>query len=294
MSTGEQRFTLVRQKVGGVRMQPTWDLATVVRSESVGAGLQWLELKVPSIAAVATPGQFVMLNFPENSENRTLLPRPMAIHRRHRSRGTIEIYVKVRGAGTANLATVQATDSLLVTGPLGRGFEVSNDVSAALLIGRGIGVCSLMTVCEELGHRGTPTTLISSAREINASIGRGDCAELGVNFHSVLDTDGSSDTSRVRELVLAQVSSAPPSHIYVCGSQRLSALAFDLSELWGSRAQVSVEAHMACGLGYCHGCISPELPFETEEPPLVCVDGPVFDMVSSTPGREAVSRVFVS
>jgi dihydroorotate dehydrogenase electron transfer subunit len=38
---------------------------------------------------------------------------------------------------------------------------------------------------------------------------------------------------------------------------------------------VSLEAHMACGLGYCHGCSS-GAPGLAEEAPLVCRDGPVF------------------
>jgi dihydroorotate dehydrogenase electron transfer subunit len=63
--------------------------------------------------------------------------------------------------------------------------------------------------------------------------------------------------------------------LYVCGSARLLALAATLGRRHGAGVQVSLEAHMACGLGFCHGCAAgrPGLPNET---PLVCSDGPVF------------------
>jgi hypothetical protein len=38
---------------------------------------------------------------------------------------------------------------------------------------------------------------------------------------------------------------------------------------------VSLEARMACGIGYCHGC-SHGAVGESEEAPLVCREGPVF------------------
>jgi len=42
--------------------------------------------------------------------------------------------------------------------------------------------------------------------------------------------------------------------------------------------QVSLEAHMACGLGYCHGCATGTRTAD-EESPLICRDGPVFRLV---------------
>ena len=43
----------------------------------------------------------------------------------------------------------------------------------------------------------------------------------------------------------------------------------------GMFVQVSLEARMACGIGYCHGC-SHGAVGESEEAPLVCREGPVF------------------
>jgi len=63
----------------------------------------------------------------------------------------------------------------------------------------------------------------------------------------------------------------------VCGAGVLARLAAELGAFWGVPVQASLEAHMACGLGYCHGCAAPVRTDASVEGPLVCADGPVFD-----------------
>ena len=65
-------------------------------------------------------------------------------------------------------------------------------------------------------------------------------------------------------------------------------LAAELGAEWGVPVRVSLEARMACGLGYCHGCAAPVATDPTVEGPLVCVDGPVVDAV--LPDRAAAGR----
>jgi dihydroorotate dehydrogenase electron transfer subunit len=52
-------------------------------------------------------------------------------------------------------------------------------------------------------------------------------------------------------------------------------LATEVARASGASVQVSIEARMACGLGFCHGCAT-GIVGASEESPLVCVDGPVF------------------
>ncbi len=254
--------------------------ADVLVHETVSESYRRLVLAAPTIAERATPGQFVMITVP--GPERILLPRPMAIHRRRPEAGTIEVIYGVIGRGTEALARVAPGDALLVTGPLGKGYDVPDDDRSVLLLGRGIGVCAVMTVAEDAQRAGRRVTAVLSASTPARVIGESDCAELNVTAWSVVDTDGSSSVDSLRIGLHERFADAPPGAILVCGSSRLTALASELGSAWGSDVQVSLEAHMACGLGYCHGCAAPTPTDPSREGPLVCVDGPVFDVVGSS------------
>jgi dihydroorotate dehydrogenase electron transfer subunit len=97
----------------------------------------------------------------------------------------------------------------------------------------------------------------------------------------VTDAEGTSDITHLRELLSSTLDSAPPQLILTCGSDRLAWLCRELADRWGAEVQVSLEAHMACGLGYCHGCATGTRS-GPEESPLICKDGPVFRLQVSS------------
>lgn len=250
------------------RPPPTWHHAPVVEHRPVGDRHQHLTVHAPSIAATALPGQFVMLTVARDGESGPVLPRPMAIFDTDRVRGTIDVVYGVVGSGTQKLSSFAAGETMLVVGPLGRGFELAG-VRRVLLLGRGIGTCSLTTVASVPG---LSTVAVISARNPGALIGAEVYRRFGAQVLEVTDADGSSDPAALKRHLLEL---EPPQAVFTCGSQRLADLAADLGHEWGADVQVSVEAHMACGLGYCHGCSSGRRAVGTEDP-LVCLDGPVF------------------
>ncbi|WP_223690523.1 iron-sulfur cluster-binding protein [Leifsonia poae] len=268
----------VRPPQAADRPEPLWDHAEVTSHRTIGDRYHRIALRSPAIAAAALAGQFVMITIGDGME--VVLPRPMAIHRRRPEAGEIEIVFAVLGRGTAVLAELAVGDFVTVTGPLGRGFELSDDAANLLLMGRGIGVGAVMGAAEDAVARGIETTAVLSAHRLESVIGGDDCTELGAAAIAVADEDGSSAVIRIERDLLARFAASPPDTIMVCGSQRLLDLALRLGERWGSRVQVSLEAHMACGIGYCHGCAAPIPTDANREGPLVCVDGPVFDAVS--------------
>ena len=85
--------------------------------------------------------------------------------------------------------------------------------------------------------------------------------------------DGSAPTSRIS--IEYRPGGSSRGSVAVCGSNRLLRLAMELGAPQEASVEVSLEAHMACGLGYCHGC-STGHPGLASESPLVCKDGPVF------------------
>ncbi|WP_198417128.1 dihydroorotate oxidase electron transfer subunit [Cryobacterium sinapicolor] len=271
------------------RPDPVWDDAAVLVHEVVGERYRRLVLASATIATTALAGQFLMITVPPALGERILLPRPMAIHRRHPEQGTVEVIYGVAGRGTTALVDVGVGERLLVTGPLGRGFEFPDAAGpdaagprparTALMIGRGVGVCAIMGSVEDAARLGIDATVVLSGRSRANLIGSADCAELGATVIPVTDDDGSSALAALGERLRGLFAGAPPDVILVCGAGVLARLAAELGAEWGVPVQVSLEAHMACGLGYCHGCAAPVATDPAVEGPLVCVDGPVFDAV---------------
>jgi dihydroorotate dehydrogenase electron transfer subunit len=276
----------VRPRAAVARPQPVWDAAEVLVHEPVGERYRRLVLASATIARTAQAGQFLMVTVPPHSGDTILLPRPMAIHRRRPAAAdmpsTVELIYGIVGRGTRALAAVPVGGTLQLTGPLGRGFEFPVGTRSAVLIGRGVGVCGVMGAAEDAAAAGIRTTMVLSGRSPLQLLGRTDCAELGVRVIEATDDDGSSDLATLGERLRGHFDSAtpdrtPPDVVMVCGAGVLARLAAELGAHWGVPVQASLEAHMACGLGYCHGCAAPVRTDPSVEGPLVCADGPVFD-----------------
>ncbi|TAM70072.1 MAG: dihydroorotate oxidase electron transfer subunit [Microbacteriaceae bacterium] len=255
--------------------KPTWDRAPILAHRPIGDRYHRLTLRAPTVSNAAEAGQFVMATIGEGEV--IVLPRPMAIHRRRPDRGEIDIVFSVTGRGTQALANMSAGDYVDLIGPLGRGFEIATGASRLLLIGRGIGVGAVMTAAEDARQRHVMVSAVLSAARHESVIGLDDCAELGVAALPVADEDGSSTVEELETSLTRMHDETPPDIIMVCGSTRLVTLSVRLAKRWGASVQVSVEEHMACGLGYCHGCAAPVPTDPDREGPMVCVDGPVFD-----------------
>lgn len=260
---------------------PTWHQAPIVIAEPMGDRYHFLRLDAPTIAAAARPGQFVMLGATRDPDGDPVLPRPMAIFERDVDAGTIDIVYGVVGHGTKQLTSFRSDETMLTIGPLGRGFDLQPATTATLIVGRGIGTCSLTMLTQEAAAAGVGCTAVASGRRAEAVVGVEQYAAAGVtSLHQVTDAEGTSDPAKLEAMLVRELDPAPPQQIFTCGSDRLARLCIALGKRWQADVQVSLEAHMACGIGYCHGCSSGQRT-ATAEAPLVCKDGPVFRWAAS-------------
>jgi dihydroorotate dehydrogenase electron transfer subunit len=261
------------------RASPDCHPATVLGNRIVADRYWRMSLAAPHVAQTARPGQFVLLTPSHSPEDSVVLPRPMAIYDTDASAGTIDILYGVVGFGTRQLTTFHIGDGITTVGPLGRPFEVAAGTRRLLLIGRGIGACSLTLLARAQVARGAEVVALLSGRHADAVIGAELCRSTGAQVLEVNDADGSSAPTALHARLLDLLDGEPPQFIASCGSDRLANLAQTLGRRWGTAVQVSVEAHMACGLGYCHGC-STGRQGDSVESPLVCTVGPVFELAS--------------
>jgi len=230
-----------------------------------------ISLIAPCISDAAQPGQFVMVRVVEQFD--PLLRRPFSIHNISPD-GGMNILFKIVGKGTAMLASVRVGDYRDVIGPLGRGFEL-NPTGAVCLLGGGMGIAPLAFLAGELRKNGHETgrdhVLLGARNSDEVRLLAREFSELGYPVQVATDDGSMGHHGFVPELltdILQEVG-----HVYTCGPypmMRTVALQCRQADI---SCQVSLETHMACGLGACLGCT---LPGVTQQYIHVCRQGPVF------------------
>jgi dihydroorotate dehydrogenase electron transfer subunit len=253
---------------------PSFVAAPITAQYEVAPEHFLMRLRDPAISRGA-PGQFIMIKPTRDVDIHPLLPRPMAVYRYLPSSAEFEIVYRVIGTGTRVMSERQSGEAAELVGPVGQCFRLVDDLEGLLVIGRGIGTCSITSAAELAAAGGARVYGVVSARRPDALIGLDLFAELGAQVLAVTDREGTSDPAHVAAFVDPLVRAGRIQQILVCGSNRLIELAHRLAVPWGIDVQVSLEARMACGIGYCHGC-SHGAVGESEEAPLVCREGPVF------------------
>lgn len=277
-SSSIHRLPIQREPSLIVSTTPVQVDAEIVESGRVSERHGRLVLAARDIADQAAPGQFAMLSVGGPKGAGAILPRPMALYDWDAARGLVEFVYSVHGFGTRVLDSRRPGDALTLLGPLGTAFSLVPPTHHILVVGRGIGTCSLTALAKRAKHQNVDVSAIVSARTRALLIGTRFFGQHGATTYTVADEDGTSDVDNVEKVVREMYLEKSVDQIFVCGSNRLSRLAGRIGTEFGIPAQVSVEAHMACGIGYCHGCV---YPTEHGEEYLVCTDGPVFSLGDS-------------
>jgi dihydroorotate dehydrogenase electron transfer subunit len=224
-----------------------------------------LELVAPRLAAKASPGQFVMVTVPGGG---FLLRRPLSLFAVREDR--VGLLVEVRGEGTERLAHLAVGDSIDLAGPLGSDFPIAG-VDEALLVGGGIGCAPLQYLGDALVARGAAIRAIFGFRDFRAARAVG---AFSLEQLLVASEDGSVGLKGTVIDVLDTLGVEPGTVVYACGPSGMIAAVRRWSLGLGLRGHASLEAHMACGTGSCHGCV-----VDTARGRLrVCSDGPVFTL----------------
>lgn len=262
--------------------------AAVVANTRLSADYNVVSFAAPQIAALARPGQFVMVKPSRGTD--PLLRRPFSIFEvlRDPSGETIGISIlnKRIGVGTGRLYEVEAGARLAVLGPLGRPFEPVPPPAQAWMVAGGVGLGPFLTLADTLREMGTAATLFYGARRAPELHYVDAFERLGVR--TVLATeDGSRGyrgfitgplTEALGALPADGPGAAPSMKLYVCGPTPMMRAVAALAADHGRPCDVSLEQTMGCGLGGCYSCVVPAR--DAAEPARFvrsCIDGPVFD-----------------
>ncbi len=261
---------------GAVRRGPNFDLRPVRRIEPVGPALWRIVLDAPAVAGAARPGQFLMVR-PAAERFDPLLPRPFSIHLADPGTGTVEVVFKALGVGTERLSRTNPGERVSVLGPLGAPFITTPDDATPLLVAGGVGVPPIHFLALTLAAEGRRPEVFIGARSSKELIGPASFESSGIRTATATDDGSHGFKGLVTALLEGRLEKADgPVALYACGPRPMLRETARLAELHDVPCQVSLEAHMACGMGVCLGCVV-RVGEEKNGYARVCREGPVFD-----------------
>ncbi|MDP6544198.1 MAG: dihydroorotate dehydrogenase electron transfer subunit [Phycisphaerae bacterium] len=238
----------------------------------------------------------------ELTEAEPLLRRPLSLAGRRDTEFDVELDIiySVVGKGTAWLARAGEGDEISLLGPLGNAFAISDRKPLAALVGGGVGIPPMIYLASAMQTAGKGAVAFCGARSADmlpvtlapavgvapdgqpsASISQ--FAQFGVD--SVIATDDGSlgwkgfvSESLARWLDGLDTPS-DDAVVYTCGPEPMMRVVAEICIARDVECQVSLERHMACGMGTCQSCVC-KTKSDAEQGwsyKLCCTDGPVFD-----------------
>ncbi len=256
------------------------ETAQVLSNIALGNGTYRIRLSCHRHYAQAIPGQFVMVRCIEQID--PLLPRPFSIHRlikKQRAVSGLELLYKVVGKSTHALSLRQPGDVLHLTGPLGNGFSIAENVRGIHIVAGGIGVAPMVFLAETLNEqmRDLSSVAVFLGGKTKADLlCLPDFSTLGLPVHVTTDDGSSGDQCLVTDPLDSAVAKGRPDIICACGPAEMLACVAGIAVKHGVGCQVSVETVMACGMGACLGCAVAGRK-SADRYLHACKDGPVFD-----------------
>lgn len=251
-------------------MRKQKETAGVLSQSKIAPGIydMWIET---GIAADARPGQFICV-YPRDKS--TLLPRPISICEVREDRRALRIVYRVAGQGTAEFSGYREGEPVSVMGPLGNGFPLeAAEGKRVFLMGGGIGVPPILELAKELP---VPGQIIVGYRDGRLFL-KEDLEKYGRVY--IATEDGSAGTrGNVMDAIAANDLQADV--IFACGPMPMLRAIKAYAQEKGIPAYISLEEHMACGVGACLGCVvkTAQVHHHTNvNNARICTDGPVFE-----------------
>lgn len=262
-----------------------------------------LRLEAPVTAGTALPGNFVHLV----CDPALPMRRPMSIMRANREAGWIDILYKAHGRGTRLLAGRQQGETVNLLGPIGKPFKLQGYSKRPLLIGGGVGMPPMIFLAEHIRNlpekisplvimgsetpfpfKARPSQIMVSGLPDGVIAGMPLLEDWGIpsRLASLQGFPGCYQgyvTDLARLWIAALADQTDDVEIFSCGPTPMLRAVASLAREYHLPCQLSLEEHMACGVGGCAGCVVRVQTENGESMQRVCVDGPVFEAGSVFP-----------
>jgi dihydroorotate dehydrogenase electron transfer subunit len=251
----------------------------VSSKETLQENIFKLTLSSPFISKRAKPGNFVHIRV--DSTDNTLLRRAFSIHAVDKHKKSFDILFRVVGKGTEILSTVNPGETLDVLGPIGNNFSLPRKGNEIMLVAGGMGIAPLWFLLSHIRDRGydpSRITFLYGARTKGELLYLEKFKKLKVRLILITDDGSKGEKGLVTDSFLREIKKTKQDHsnlfVYSCGPEMMLAKMSELAKELDLFCQISMETHMACGVGACWGCAVKSSDGTYRR---VCADGPVFD-----------------
>lgn len=221
----------------------------------------------PEIAQKALPGQFVHVKI---TDGEPLLRRPISISNVDAAAGTLSLIYRIVGKGTAVLAKLKQGDLVNCLGPLGHGFDLNCE--RPLLVGGGMGIAPLIFLAQRLKSK--YTTVLLGGRNKAEMFWTPLYKDYAKEIFITTDDGSMGEKGFTVDLLPKLLKENEYDRIFVCGPQIMMEMVAKIAMAANVPCQVSLEKHMACGIGACLSCTCEAK--DDGKRKKVCTDGPVF------------------
>jgi dihydroorotate dehydrogenase electron transfer subunit len=252
--------------------------ARVIENRSLGGGYFVFRLGGCEPLAGSRPGQFVMLRGDWGRD--PLLPRPLSLLSVTHE-GRADLLAKVVGKGTALMERSPPGSRFWVLGPLGNSFPLPSSDVTDLLVAGGVGLPPLFMQAESAARLGlaSGSEMLYGGRTSRDLVLLGEMRALGIALHLTTEDGSLGRRGRVTDELEARLehwraaASTRRLRIMACGPSEMLWAVGRIAQTEGIECYLSLEQHMACGIGVCLGCA---VAAQTRPYLYVCKDGPVF------------------
>lgn len=239
--------------------------AVIVEHCTIGKEIKKIVLHT-ECARACKPGQFLHIKIGKQSD--PLLRRPISISDVDVAHDTITLIYRIVGKGTELLADYMPGEELDCMGPLGHGFTIQGE--RPLLVGGGMGLAPLIYLARSLCPR--PTQVLMGGRTETELFWTELFQEVCDQLHITTD-DGSMGVQGTVIDLLHKLSKEEYDMIYTCGPRPMMEAVATWAKQQHIPCQVSLEEHMACGMGVCLVCTCATNDGKRRK---VCTEGPAF------------------
>ena len=206
------------------------------------------------------PGQFFMLKV---GDLEPLLPRPISVYDVDSEK--ISFLYGIVGKGTKILSKLKKNEVVQIMGPLGNGFELEKIKGKIAVVSGGIGIAPLIYLIKRLTD--CQIDLYSGFKTVDYSV---DTVEKNVkNVYLSTENGQKGHKGYVTDLIDPQKYQT----VICCGPEIMMKKVINLCNDAKVPVYVSMETHMACGIGACLVCTCKTKGGNKR----TCTDGPVFD-----------------
>lgn len=233
-------------------------------------------------AAAPLSGQFYLIR---SVKSGLLLGRPISVYHSEFDEKSdslsIEFLILRKGKGTEELCNLSKKDDVELIGPLGNYWPAPSENAKVAIFGGGVGVAPVA---------GFASTLKPKSYDFYAAFKSGSYGLEYVDAENLTVTtdDGSVGIKGMITAAIGPESIKKYDIVYACGPSPMLAYIQKICLEAGVQCWLSLEKHMACGLGACLGCTIKT----SEGNKRCCKDGPVFDgkILDFSPSSSPVTK----